>query len=778
MDMDKICFGCFNECTTDVCPHCGFVRNSEQPLLALPLGTILAGRYMTGKVLGMGGFGVTYLGYDLTLQTKVAIKEYLPSGMAARGTDRYTMTVITSNDSDSYVSGQDKFLEEARILAKLQNVPNIVSVQNYFKENNTAYFVMSYIDGMSLKTYLEQHGGRLTYDETLRILKPIMDALCSVHALNLLHRDISTDNIYITAQGESKLLDFGAARFALGDEKSVSVILKHGYAPEEQYRSHGNQGPWTDVYAMGATFYNCITGSLPPDSIDRLHADAIIPPRQMGVQITAGQEAALMRALAVHAENRFSNMRDMADALCGNTSTAGGWAAGSSVAGPTVGGPGQTYGRTSATPGTYQTSMPGNMTQQSAPGGGSSFAGFINRLKTDRKMLIIVSSACAAVIIAIILMIVLIPKRTNTAGGGTGSQYSSASAPTTGSSSSTLTPTVTPTPSSSSGSTLSKDTSSGTSTDTSAGDYKTTPYSNQTFGFSIDVIDGYTTQENTENSYISFTGDNTALVIYYAFYSGVPIYSLEDFENNTDKIMASMTDTTSPTITQKANISINGKPSYAVGYETDEAIGVVAMVETGEGYGGYFLCPAVKKSVADAEARMDELSAMLATFTVTGTLVSNASLYESTDLGFKFLNYPSLCTPTTQFGQEGKIDCAFLRYDETDTSNEIEIEKADTYGTDPESAMAALNSMVENAFTASNNASFTAGDLTTSTDYGDYEVLERVYTVTYNNSISTIRMTSAEIEGQTYVVASFYDADHADSSDTMMNVVLCTLRPI
>ena len=144
-------------------------------------------------------------------------------------------------------------MDEAKILAKLQNTPHIVSVQNYFKENGTAYFVMEYIDGMSLKAYLAKNGDKIPYNQAIAILQPIMEALVQVHALNLLHRDISPDNIYITSKGESRLLDFGAARFALGDGKSVSVILKHGYAPEEQYSSHGNQGPWTDVYAMGAT---------------------------------------------------------------------------------------------------------------------------------------------------------------------------------------------------------------------------------------------------------------------------------------------------------------------------------------------------------------------------------------------------------------------------------------------------------------------------------------------------------------------------------------------
>ena len=286
MNPERICYGCFSEKEPGtVCPVCGFDEAKQQPYLALPLGTIVNGRYLIGKVLGIGGFGITYLGFDLTLEIKVAIKEYMPSAMATRNTDRYTV-VLTSHQEKDYQSGMERFLEEARILAKLQNTPNIVSVQNYFRENNTAYFVMEYVDGTSLKAYLAAHGEKISCEEALKILLPVMNALVSVHSMQLLHRDISPDNIYLTADGDSRLLDFGAARFAAGDGKSVSVILKHGYAPEEQYSSHGNQGPWTDVYAMGATLYRCITGVLPPDSIERIHNDTIKRPSELGISIS------------------------------------------------------------------------------------------------------------------------------------------------------------------------------------------------------------------------------------------------------------------------------------------------------------------------------------------------------------------------------------------------------------------------------------------------------------------------------------------------------------
>ena len=243
----------------------------------------------------------------------------MPSALATRHPDHYSVA-LTGRVEEDYQYGMERFLDEAKILAKLQNTPHIVSVQNYFKENGTAYFVMEYIDGMSLKAYLAKNGDKIPYNQAIAILQPIMEALVQVHALNLLHRDISPDNIYITSKGESRLLDFGAARFALGDGKSVSVILKHGYAPEEQYSSHGNQGPWTDVYAMGATLYRCITGQLPPDSVERIHGDTMKRPSELGFRIPANVENAIMKALAVKTEDRFPNMEAFIGALNGRVS--------------------------------------------------------------------------------------------------------------------------------------------------------------------------------------------------------------------------------------------------------------------------------------------------------------------------------------------------------------------------------------------------------------------------------------------------------------------------
>ena len=319
MDTSKLCFGCFSEHNgSGACPRCGYdLSKAKHPFVALPIGTILNGRYLTGRVLGVGGFGVTYLAFDMTLEINVAIKEYLPSGIALRDSDRYTMTVSSPEEQTKFNTGATKFLDEARLLAKLRDVPNIVTVQDYFRENNTAYFVMEYIEGVDLMKYAQSKGGKLPFQEALYLLLPIIDSLAHVHAHNLLHRDISPDNIVVMKNGSTRLLDFGAARLAVDTEKSKSIILKHGFAPEEQYRKHGNQGPWSDEYALAATMYLIITGVMPPDAIERVHEDTLVPPIQLGVDMPQYANDALMKALSVNASGRFPDMSSFSEALTG-----------------------------------------------------------------------------------------------------------------------------------------------------------------------------------------------------------------------------------------------------------------------------------------------------------------------------------------------------------------------------------------------------------------------------------------------------------------------------
>lgn len=314
----RYCYNCFQSMPdgATVCPSCGYNAGAQTGKfpMALPSGTVLNGRYILGRVLGQGGFGITYIAQDHKTGVLVAVKEYFPDTMAAR-TDGHSVSAYTGQREENFLYGKECFLNEAKTLAEFIGNPNIVRVHSYFEENNTAYFVMDYVQGTSLQDYLKQRG-RLSWEETKHILEPVIGALASVHSRGVIHRDVTPDNIYITNDGTVKLLDFGAARYSLGDKsRSLDVVLKHGYAPREQYSRHGRQGPYTDVYALGATFYYALTGRLPPDSIDRQDEDEFILPSSLGVKIPPEAEDALCKALAVSAQDRFQSMSEFYLAL-------------------------------------------------------------------------------------------------------------------------------------------------------------------------------------------------------------------------------------------------------------------------------------------------------------------------------------------------------------------------------------------------------------------------------------------------------------------------------
>lgn len=318
MAVSERCMSCMSETGgAAVCPHCGFdERTASDSPLYLPLRTVLQERYTVGRVLGEGGFGITYLGWDATLAIRVAIKEFLPRELAARSADGRSISAYRGDLAEAFRYGLEKFLEEARMLARFAEHQGIVAVRDFFPAHGTGYLVMSYLEGLTLKDYLARQGGRIPFPQALAILMPVMDALRAVHEVGLLHRDISPDNIFITRDRQVKLIDFGAARAALGaHSRSLSVILKPGYAPPEQYGSQGRQGPWTDVYAVGATLYQMLTGQMPPEAPDRLYQDTLKPPTAYGADLPQTAELALFKALAVRAEQRFQSVADLQAAL-------------------------------------------------------------------------------------------------------------------------------------------------------------------------------------------------------------------------------------------------------------------------------------------------------------------------------------------------------------------------------------------------------------------------------------------------------------------------------
>ncbi len=313
----KYCGYCMSriEDSDTVCPVCGKNVAAETPSHHLPVGTVLADRYVVGAALGEGGFGITYLGINEKLGLKVAIKEYFPFGYVYRmGTESTAVTNHTSSDEANFFeTGRERFLTEAKILARFFNEEGIVSVLDFFEENNTAYIVMEYLKGETLKEFLQKRG-KLSYEETISMMMPVMKSLDKVHKQGLIHRDISPDNIMLV-DDKIKLLDFGAARDISGEKRSLSVMLKNGYAPEEQYRRKGNHGPWTDVYAISATIYKCITGITPDDASERAYKDELKLPSQLGVSISPQCEKALMKGLSVYAKDRYQNMKELITGL-------------------------------------------------------------------------------------------------------------------------------------------------------------------------------------------------------------------------------------------------------------------------------------------------------------------------------------------------------------------------------------------------------------------------------------------------------------------------------
>lgn len=318
---NNYCIFCMEAITEDdnFCPHCG---KEQQTANALPHqllpGIVLSGKFLVGSVLGEGGFGITYIGRDVNLDMRVAIKEYYPSGFVNRShTHSERVTANTGEPETVFEKGKDRFLKEARILARFSTEQGIVGVRDFFTENNTAYIIMDYLEGISLKTHLEQNG-RMSVPQTLELMKPVMQALNRIHEQGLIHRDISPDNIMLMKDGSLKLLDFGAARAVSRlDEKSLSIMLKPGYTPEEQYRSKGKQGAWTDIYALSATIYKCITGVTPEDAMQRVFGEETQSSIDLGVDITPEQEAALLKGMAVLQKNRFQDIGELWEGFFG-----------------------------------------------------------------------------------------------------------------------------------------------------------------------------------------------------------------------------------------------------------------------------------------------------------------------------------------------------------------------------------------------------------------------------------------------------------------------------
>lgn len=313
------CYKCMKEYgdSYDMCPYCGYEKGTPaKELYFLTPGSVVANRYEIGVSIGSGGFGIMYKAWDSVLEKTVAVKEYYPIGLVNRAPGQKHITIYSGHGRKEFEHGKMRFLEEAKNMAKFDNHPNIVAVYDFFEENNTAYFVMEFLEGKDYKQYIEQQGGAVSLEYAVEITKVVLRALAEVHKHGIVHRDISPDNIFICNDGKIKLIDFGTARFSSKEEEILrSVEVKWEYAPPEQYQKKSKQGPWTDVYAVGAMLYKAVTNVELQSSQDRVEDDKLVDPIKLCSDMTENMNSIILRAMALQPELRFQTVEEFLEAI-------------------------------------------------------------------------------------------------------------------------------------------------------------------------------------------------------------------------------------------------------------------------------------------------------------------------------------------------------------------------------------------------------------------------------------------------------------------------------
>lgn len=317
MDYNNLCFRCFSEISEHDknCPNCGYNRATPPSSLnCIKPGTLLHNRYVIGVALGVGGFGITYKCYDTQIGGICAIKEYFPSIYAQRSGDGQSVN-INQSEGAKFHKIMVRFVEEAELLKTIDH-RNIIKVYDNFFDNNTAYYVMEYCDGEDLRRFTNNFKRKLEYNEGINILYQVMSGLEYVHNMGILHRDIAPDNIFIAKNQSVKILDFGSARREMSQLNSaLSVIVKMGYAPVEQYGGTKKQGPYTDIYALGATFYNLFTSIIPLESTQRVVEDSLVPISELRPDLPYNMKYCIEKAMAIKIEDRIGSIAEMRSIL-------------------------------------------------------------------------------------------------------------------------------------------------------------------------------------------------------------------------------------------------------------------------------------------------------------------------------------------------------------------------------------------------------------------------------------------------------------------------------
>ncbi len=307
----NLCKNCFSKKSkpNEECPVCGFKSGAEQPP-ALPRGTALAKRYVLGGCIGRGGFGITYLAFDTIDKKTVAVKEYFPSMLAVRARGKHVIPNCEKN-AEQFNVGAEKFFDEAELVRQFNGNPNIVSIYECFYENNTAYFIMEYLDGITLENYVKSHGV-LSESQAAYIADKLTMALVILHSGGVLHRDISPDNLMLCKDKTVKLIDFGAARqCAFNGTRGYTVMMKTGFSPMEQYSDDASADTRSDIYSAGTLLYYALTGIIPETPYKRLADDSVF----RGNAALGSMRSLIEKAAAIMPDERFSSAEELRSGL-------------------------------------------------------------------------------------------------------------------------------------------------------------------------------------------------------------------------------------------------------------------------------------------------------------------------------------------------------------------------------------------------------------------------------------------------------------------------------
>lgn len=319
--MKRACPNCFSavDIVEQNCPYCDYdFSKADSNSYSLKGGTLLKKRYVTGRIIGSGGFGITYLAYDIQCEKVVAVKEYYPNGVAVRAEDNITVEPLGNMNSEHYQRGMDKFLHEGSYIAEFKHSSEIMCIYDVFEENGTAYYVMDFFNGMTLKEYTDKFGA-ISVQQAVYIAQCVVRAFSAIHSGGIIHRDVSPDNIMLCRNGNIRLIDFGAARPYMDIDNGLSVMMKPGFTPLEQYQRNGKQGAWTDIYSLGASLYYALTLDAPEDPMSRLDDDSVF--REKTSELPPPLKQLLIHCCEVRSKDRCQSDEELSSMLedCGIT---------------------------------------------------------------------------------------------------------------------------------------------------------------------------------------------------------------------------------------------------------------------------------------------------------------------------------------------------------------------------------------------------------------------------------------------------------------------------